>query len=250
MRTLVVGVFAVLAFLSIPLGAGDDEAFSYYGWVEQDRWGDLWFSNGGVSARAAPGAVSLLRPFVGKPVEVRTVGALLSFGVGDMTLHAPLSVGAPERIRKQPSLWLMVGHNSLPAATAAFIQLTVAFSGPEEFYFKQTDVRLHLRRKGPVREEGGDPVAQSIDGLDWRSAGVSSTFSEDGVEDTIWRFNAPGPGLMTGRGELKLGFELAVRAPTGAYEVWATFGDANLSRDPAPRTRRFPFDVKGVPVPR
>lgn len=242
MRTSVIAALVGLLLISGSLHAGDLQTQTYRGWVEQDRWGDLWLSNGMTALRLTAAAVPHLRPFIGKAVEVKA-GALPS-GLQEASLDAPLGVTAAQTVLEQPSLSLVPNQASLPVGTAAFIQLTIAFSGTGTFRFRHEDVRLHLRRKGIVRAEGQEPTLSSDENQPWPSGGASTTILEDGTEDATWAFTSPGVGLLTGRGELNLYFEVAVRAPEGTYEIWATFGGGTLSRDPAPRIRRLPLDIK------
>ena len=125
-----------------------------------------------------------------------------------------------------------------------FRATSILYKGVEQIEHRLRDLRILVRRQG-------DPLAldtaldvRDRDDMAWRPDGTSTSVQEDGTHDTTWVARAPGEAIRTAKGEFSLSAELLLHLPAGAYEVWATFGDDNLSKSPGVRHKRIAFDVR------
>ncbi|MBL9089307.1 MAG: hypothetical protein JNM10_19360 [Planctomycetia bacterium] len=223
-----------------------EQKFTHQGWVETDRWGALWLSNGVHSVRLADELRPTVAPLVGKPVAIESRSPLRG------SLPEPLVLSSIEKLRAasprfggRASLDLRIGAASVRPDGVQGIQLRLGYRGDEPMEFRSRDVRVLVRRVGaPIPD-----TALSLhdrDGSSWRPDGTSTRVLDDGKgpHDTVWVLRSPGDALRTVKGESSYGIELRLSGlPAGAYEVWATFEDLDLSQPPGVHTPRSAFDV-------
>jgi len=224
--------------------------FKYRGWVEADRWGGTWLSNGVHSVRFAKDARQVVGPFLGKPVEIES-GPLLSSSPVPQELQPVGAIrAASPRLGGRAGLDLFIGDAQLHAGGTQMIQLRLTYKGPDAIEFRLRDFRLLVRRVGKQIDADTKLDVRERDGPAWDEDGTATDVLDEGKgnHDTTWVLRSPGEATTVVKGEYSYSSALLLTGlPSGEYETWATFDPltpSNLSREPGVRYKRIAFDVK------
>ncbi len=246
MHKATIAASLLLLLASGQVRADPSPRFKYHGWVEQDRWGATWLSNGVSSIRFVEELRRTVLPFVGKAVEIVTESPMLP-GVIDPKIGDVGTISEmPPHAGATVHLEMFVGEARLHRDAAQGLQLRFNYKGTEAIEFRMRDFRLLVRRLGELIPLDTVVDVRDRDDAIWRADGSSMDMLDDGKgkHESEWTMRATGEAICTAKGEFSLATELVLtRLPIGEYEIWATFGNEKLSERPGVRVKRVAFDV-------